>query len=111
MAEKYKDRHFIKKAAAEAGVDIEKTEIIFRSIFKQISDEVMKGKTVQIGEFGSFKLKHLGRRVSVNVFDPQYEAVSKEHLKISFTAYADLNRRAERKLIRQKKKEEEEQAS
>ena len=71
----------------------------------------MEGKTVQVAEFGTFRLKHLGRRINYNMFDPDTPSVSEEHLKISFMALTDLKRRAERKLKRQKAREESNESS
>ena len=63
----------------------------------------MKGRTVQVENFGTFRLKHLGRRVkSLDMINnPDDYGVSEEHYKVTFLAYADLRRRAQRRLKRE----------
>lgn len=94
----------IKKVAAETGCSIEQVDAIYRSIFKVIGDYVMKGKTVQVKDFGTFRLKHLGRRAMAVQDIVTWEKVSPEHFKVTFMSCADLRRRADRKLLRQQKK-------
>lgn len=99
------DKDQIKKVAAATGCTKEQVDEIYRAIFKVIGDYVMKGKTVQVKDFGTFRLKHLHRRAMEVQDIVNWEKVSPEHFKITFMANADLRRRADRKLLRQKKKE------
>lgn len=101
------EKNIINKVSKDTGYSPEVVEPILTDIFKVISDSVMTEKIVQIRGFGSFHLKHLGRRVMAKHYMSGEEAVTPEHYKINFLAYADLKRRAERKLQRKKKKEEE----
>lgn len=80
---------------------------VFTTTFEVIKDRIMDGYTVQVENFGNFKLKHLKRRAIGMHYVSGRPAVSEEHLKIEFLAYVDLQRRAKRKLLRQKRKEEE----
>ena len=101
------EKDIIKKVVNDTGVEKEIVEPVFNDIFKVIGDSVMKEKNVQIKNFGSFHLKHLGRRVVGVHYMTGEEATSPEHFKVTFLAYSDLKRRAERKLIRQQKKQAE----
>jgi len=98
------EKNIIKAVEKNTGYDHETVEKIFTNIFKVIGDSIMKEKNVQIKDFGSFHLKHLHRRVIGTHYMTGEEAESPEHYKINFMAYADLKRRAQRKLMRQLKK-------
>ena len=105
----YPKKMTVKAVAKDVGMSEESVSKVYDSLFKIMGKKIMEGYTVQVEEFGSFKLKHLGRRVQPHhALNPDHEVFSEEHLKIHFMAFADLRRRAERKLMRQKKKEEEE---
>ena len=103
------EKNIITAVAKNTGYDHDTVETIFTNIFKVIGDSIMKEKKVQIKDFGSFHLKHLQRRVIGTHYMSGEEAVAPEHYKINFLAYADLKRRAQRKLIRQLKKMAEEE--
>lgn len=97
----------IKDISKRCEMPEEEVDKIFTTTFEVIKDRIMDGYTVQIEDFGNFKLKHLKRRAIGMHYVSGRPAVSEEHLKIEFLAYSDLKRRAQRKLMRQKKKEEE----
>ena len=96
----------VKAVAKETGVSEEVVSAVYDALFENISDHIMCGKTVQIPEFGNFKLKHLSRRATYDFMTQDVTSFSEEHLKIHFMAYTDLKRRATRKLKRQKAREE-----
>ena len=102
------EKHIIQRVAKDTGYDEKIVETIVEYTFKALSDAIMRTKIVQIRNFGSFHLKHLRRRVIGTHYMSGEEAVSPEHYKINFMAYADLKRRAERKMIRDQKRAAEE---
>lgn len=105
----YNEKKMIPDLARILGMDTATVTEVYEKTFWLINKKIMEGKTVQIPEFGTFRLKHLGRRVSnynAILFPDEYK-ISEEHFKIHFMACADMRRRADRKLKRQKKKAEE----
>lgn len=99
----YNTHQIVANVSSKTGVDYMKIDEIFRVTFEVIMDKIMRGYTVQVDKFGSFKLKHLGRRVQMNETMTDHPSVSEEHLKIHFMAYDDLKRRARRKLLKQRR--------
>lgn len=100
----------VKAVSKETGVSEDTVSAVYDAVFKTISDKIMAGKTVQVPDFGNFKLKHLDRRATYNYLTQGVTSVADEHLKIHFMAYTDLKRRATRKLKRQKAREENKEA-
>lgn len=97
----------VSAVAKSIGVSEDIVSAVYDEIFKVITDNVMKCRTVQVPGFGNFKLKHLGRRAAFDWNTQTVSTASEEHLKITFMAYADVARRLQRKLNRQKAREEE----
>lgn len=91
------EKNIVLKVAKNTGYPPEEVLDIFTDIFKVISDGVMKDRSVQIRNFGTFNLKCLGRRVINYHYITGEPAVATEHYKINFVAFADLRRRAQRK--------------
>lgn len=103
----YSTARLINAISKNTGYAEEAIAQIFKETFRVINDKIMDGKTVQVEDFGSFRLKHLGRRVKIYYPGfPELNSVSEEHLKITFMAYADVRRRADRKLQKQKSQNE-----
>lgn len=101
----YNTRQIVTQLSKKTGLDYLKADEVVEYLFDHISKKIMQGYTVQVTNFGSFKLKHLGRRVQMNETMTDHPSVSEEHLKIHFMAYDDLKRRAKRKLLKKKREE------
>lgn len=100
----YNTQQIVTQISKKTGLDYMQVDEIFEIIFKLITEKIMHGYTVQIDKFGSFRLKHLGRRVQMNELMTDHPSVSEEHLKIHFMAYDDIKRRARRKLLKDRRK-------
>lgn len=99
----YSPKRLYTAISKESGIDEDTVKKVFAATFDAITENVMKGRTVQVENFGTFRLKHLGRRVkSLDMINnPDDYGVSEEHYKVTFLAYADLRRRAQRRLKRE----------
>lgn len=99
------EKRIIARTAKETGVPLATCDLVVHQFFTELKKSIMTAQTVQITDFGKFQLKRLGTRVQrVNHISGRTSIID-EHLKISFLAYSDLNRRAQRKLKRQLSKE------
>lgn len=99
----YNTHQIVTEVSKKVNLDYMKMDEVFEVLFHHIMTKIMAGYTVQLDKFGSFKLKHLGRRVQLNELMCDHPSVSEEHLKIHFMAYDDLKRRARRKLMKERR--------
>ena len=105
----YSSNRIVAHLAQTTGIDSETCRKIFETTFWIINKKIMEGKTVQVADFGTFRLKHMEKRMSCydKILFPNEYQISEEHYKVSFLAYEDVKRRAQRLLNKKKKKAEE----
>lgn len=99
------EKRIIQRTAKATNVDLKTCEVVIHQFFIELKKSIMTAETVQITDFGKFQLKRLGARVQRKNFVSGRPSISDEHIKISFLAYADLNRRAQRRLKNKLRKE------
>lgn len=105
----YSSNRIVAHLAKTTGIDSETCKKLFDTTFWIINKKIMEGKTVRIADFGTFRLKHLGKRMrcyDAILFPNDYQ-ISEEHFKVSFMACADVKRRAQRLMNKHKRKAEE----
>lgn len=76
-----------------SGYDRSVVEPVCASLVEVISSEVIRGQTVQVDNFGMFKLRFLNRRTIPKHYISGEEAMSEQHFKISFKEYLPLRQR------------------
>ena len=86
-------KKLLAKTGKLSGVDVSVVEPVCAALIEAIIQEAMKGHTVQIENFGMFRLKFLHKRVMQTHPVSGEEAVSEEHIKLSFKEYTPLKQR------------------
>lgn len=89
---RYTYKELVARVSRSTGYPTEQCKAILDNAFNTILVHVTLGKSVEVKDFGIFKMKHMGRRTISQHYVSGEEAISPEHMKLSFKEAAHIKR-------------------